>query len=106
MNYSEVYIFGAEQSWVQDITVDESNNVYVGHVHFYKEKGNTTQPIKNGKRENMNLSEIFGLFSITFRGYLRLKEYAKYKKVTIFNATPNSFIDAFERKSSKDLMIK
>ena len=34
---------------------------------------------------------------VVFKGYFQIKAYARYLHKEIFNITPNSYIDAFER---------
>ena len=38
-----------------------------------------------------------------FQGYFYIQEYSETKKIKILNLTKNSFIDAFERASIKEI---
>ncbi len=99
LTYSNIYLLGAEHSWLNEIAVDEGNNVYVQIPHFYNKKNNSQ--IKKNNHENMRLHEVLHTFMVTFKGYHDLQAYSKTKNVSIYNVTPNSFIDAFERKDLK-----
>jgi hypothetical protein len=50
-----------------------------------------------------NMPELLTKFVTAFSGYFVLNKYAKSRGVSIFNATPGSFIDAFERIDLKTL---
>lgn len=101
LTYSNIYLLGAEHSWLNEITVDQNNNVFVGHRHFYKEQ-QTNPQIKKNYQENMLLHEVLHTFMTAFKGYHDLQAYSETKEVKIYNSTPGSFIDAFERKELID----
>ena len=44
------------------------------------------------------LHEVLEKFFFAFRSYFDLKDYAESRGVRIYNSTPKSYIDAFERK--------
>jgi hypothetical protein len=97
IGYKEIYLLGADHSWLPEISVDENNRVLVNQKHFYDEEISEPKPMhKLGKGER-RLHEVLIKFIYTFRGYFNLKYYAETLSVRIFNATPGSYIDAFDR---------
>ncbi|MDA3883774.1 MAG: hypothetical protein PF481_10880 [Bacteroidales bacterium] len=96
--YSSIYILGAEHSWLKDIYVSDKNKVYLTQKHFYNEKEAKPEVMYIGtKNQEKTLGEMLMKFMYTFNSYFALKKYAESKHTTIYNATPNSYIDAFER---------
>jgi len=49
------------------------------------------------------MPELLTKFVHAFNGYFILKDYAKSQGTTIINATPGSYIDAFERVDLKSM---
>lgn len=93
----KIYLLGADHSWLSEISVDNNNCVLMNQKHFYDEKISEAKPLdKRGKGER-KLWEILHKFMYAFKGYWILKEYADKEGVEIFNATPKSFIDAFDK---------
>ena len=45
-----------------------------------------------------HLHDILLSFHIAFRAYFDVEDYARHRGIKIYNATPGSFIDAFERR--------
>ena len=97
MGYSEIFIVGADHSWMQTISVDDDNNVISVQPHFYKDDRREQQRIDSAYR-NYRLHDIVYSFSVAFRSYHTLNRYAQKKGVRIYNSTPGSFIDAFPRR--------
>jgi hypothetical protein len=98
MKYESVYIFGAEHSWMKDIYVADDNKVYLTQKHFYDSKIPKAEVMYHGtSNEERTLGEMLMKFVYTFNSYFILNDYAKSKGVKIFNATKDSYIDAFER---------
>lgn len=99
--YDEIYLFGADHSWHEEIRVSESNDIEVKQVHFYD---NATQ-IKHQKVLDVNtkthsdLQTIFLSLYKVFYGYAILNQYANYQSVKVLNASKKSYIDTFERVS-------
>jgi len=73
--------------------VDGNNCLRIVDTHFY---GTKDAPFGNG----IDMSTICIYLHYMFDGYRRVKEYAIYKKVKIYNLTLTSFIDSFEKTKS------
>lgn len=96
LGYKEIYITGADHTWTQTLSVDENNRVVSIQPHFYtdskEEKARVTSVYSNVK-----LHQILESFSIAFKAYHDIADFATSNGVRIINSTPGSFIDAFER---------
>lgn len=102
-NVKVINLFGVDHSWLPLIHVDKNNNALLKQEHFYDEKTAKAVPMNYlGQRKRM-LHEILEKFYFTFRSYVEIEEYAKNKKVNIYNCSENSFIDAFQRKSFQEI---
>jgi len=98
LGYKEIYLIGADHSWLAEISVNENNEAFVHQKHFYDE--NTSKPTKMEDRgvRPRRLHEILDKFYLTFKGYWEIAEYAEKSRVKIYNASEVSMIDAFERR--------
>jgi hypothetical protein len=97
--YDEIYLFGADHSWHEEIRVSDSNDIEVKQVHFYDK----ADQVKHQKVLDVNtkthsdLQAIFLSLYKVFYGYGILKQYADYQSIKILNASKKSYIDTFER---------
>ena len=95
--FKDIYIAGADHSWLQSIWVTEDNEVVSVQPHFYKEDDDEKKRVVNEYR-SYRLHQILESFRVAFESYHRIARYARRVGVNIYNATPGSYIDAFERK--------
>lgn len=95
--YTSIYIAGADHSWMQTIRVDDDNNVISVQPHFYKDDEKEQKRVDTIYR-NYRLDQIVESFAIAFRSYHTIEKYARSRGVKIYNCTPGSYIDAFERR--------
>jgi hypothetical protein len=110
--FKTVYLFGADHSWLKDIWVNDHNEVLLSQKHFYdnqttKEKSDknkpTPQPMYHGtSARTRRLHEVLHKFMISFEAYWSLRDYAESQGTHVINMTPDSYIDAFARKSTFD----
>ena len=102
--YKEIYIVGADHSWLSEITITENNEVLVHQKHFYDE--NESKPmimeLRNTKKAR-KLHDVLEKFYFSFRGYWELIPFAEKMNVKIYNASEVSMIDAFERKKLEEI---
>ena len=98
LGYGNVYITGADHSWTKTLSVNERNEVVSIQPHFYKEDENEEKRIKVDYLK-YPLHQIVHSFYVAFKAYHDIQRYALNRGVNIYNATPESFIDAFPRKS-------
>ena len=97
LGFNKIFLLGADHSWLKEITVDNDNRVLVNQKHFYDKEDNTSKTMYNIAGGKRRLHEILMKLVYSFRGYFILREYAQKRGARIINATPDSYIDAFER---------
>lgn len=97
MGYREIYIAGADHSWMQTISVNENNEVVSVQPHFYKDSEKELKRI-NTAYLHYPLHTIIHSFYVAFKAYHDIRAYADSRGIIIYNSTPGSFIDAFERR--------
>lgn len=99
----DILLIGAEHSWLKELHVDENNNALFFNEHFYDNEKSSKEYNSRGKSA-FKLHEILATLATAFKSYHELNEYANSKNVKIYNCTPTSFIDAFERKKITDFI--
>ncbi len=97
LGFREIYIIGADHSWTSTLEVDSDNCVISVQPHFYKDNNEEKARVTSVYR-NVRLHDILLSMHLAFKSYHTIARYADEKGVKIFNATPDSFIDAFPRK--------
>lgn len=98
--FDAIYLFGADQSWHEQIRLDEGNQVLMQQLHFYEQANDVAyQPIYSDKHRTKtdSMAQQFLSLHKAFRGYEVLREYADSRRVRIFNASSKSYIDSLER---------
>ncbi len=99
LGYKEIHIFGAEHSWTKDLRVNDLNQVCTIKRHFYKSNNvEELVPWRDYDTHIFKMYEILQDLSHPFLGYLFLNWYSTRLGSKVYNYTPESFIDAFERK--------
>lgn len=102
MGYREIYLLGAEHSWTRDMIMKDDNRLHTVNRHFSGES--TEVPWKKARSEDTwKMHEILKALHRTFRSYWLIQDYAAHLGATIYNSTPDSFIDAFERRDISSL---
>ena len=96
MGYKQIYVAGADHSWLKTLSVDEENHVVSIQPHFYKEDDKELKRIRTDYLQ-YPLHQILESFTIAFRSYHRLQRYAASHGIQVINSTTGSFIDAFPR---------
>jgi len=98
LQYKNVFLWGAENNQFLELVVNEENIALLRQQHFYDSGKVNAKPMTKVGKERRYLHEILNKFRLTFIGYQELSIYAKSRNVKIYNQTPDSMIDAFERK--------
>ncbi|THF57629.1 hypothetical protein [Pseudothauera rhizosphaerae] len=94
--YKNIYIFGADHSWHEEIKITEKNILEANQTHFYDNEA-PPRPIYKDAHAQFNIGEIFIRWGQVFNQYYTLNEYAKTHNIKIKNASSKTYIDAFER---------
>lgn len=100
--FSEVYIAGVDFDELKSYSVNKDNHVRLVYKHFYGEKiidCTETNYIPKG-----TFYKWMGYFAKMLKELYYLSEYAKSKGVKVYNLTPNSFIDFFEKIDWESLL--
>jgi len=97
--FKEIMLWGADHSWLPEITVDSQNKVMIAQKHFYDEKEAKPAVMRKLGKGERRLHEVLQKFVYSFAGYFDLRDYAESIHVKIINQTPGSYIDAFERQN-------
>lgn len=97
MGYKKIYLTGADHSWMKTLSVDDDNNVVSVQPHFYKDNTAELKRVDTTYR-GLRLHDVVESFAIAFRSYHTLARFAARQGISIYNSTPGSFIDAFERR--------
>ncbi|MDE7411993.1 MAG: DUF115 domain-containing protein [Paramuribaculum sp.] len=96
LGFKNIYLVGADHSWTRTLDVNERNEVVSIQPHYYADSAKELDRVASVYR-NIRLHEIMYSFHVAFKSYFDIKEYAETQGVNILNATPQSFIDAFNR---------
>lgn len=97
LGFSKIYICGADHTWTKTLDVDKENFVVSIQPHFYEDNEEEHKRVRETYK-GLHLHDVLGSMTVAFRSYWDIADYAKKKRVTIINATPDSMIDAFPRK--------
>jgi hypothetical protein len=92
--YENIYIFGADHSWHEELRLDESGELYGRQFHFY-DKPESVQREKN--ESSKKIYTQFQSLVKAFYSYEVLCEYSKNRQVKVWNASKKSYIDSFEK---------
>lgn len=90
MNYRKILLYGADHTWLRDLSVNDDNIVCYGDRHVYS-TGLTVIQKKD------NLSKLLRQFAYMFESHELIAEYAESVGNEILNCTKGSFIDAYKR---------
>lgn len=101
MGYREIFLLGADHSWMKTISVTDDNEVVSIQPHFYAENRSEQEKVRHDYR-SIPLYKIVDSFAVAFRSYHQIAAYARRRHIDIYNATPGSFIDAFPRRGIKE----
>lgn len=98
LGFKQIYITGADHSWMRTISVNSKNEVISVQPHFYKDD---EKEIKRVNTEYLRypLHRIINSFYVAFKAYHDIENFAGIYGIDIYNSTPESFIDAFRRKA-------
>lgn len=96
MKYENVYIYGIDMSMFKNFYIDDNNHLVTIEKHYYGEKkmdySAEYQSVMEGGIEHMFDSQLQA-----FHSFNMIRDFAKRNQVKIFNCTPGSYVDSFER---------
>ena len=92
--YKEIYLAGAESTYIKNIWVDKNNNLRISHYLFYEDSKQNIDKVLPIKIHEECISSYY-----MYKSYVDIEKYAVYRKTKIYNTGLYSFIDAFEKKA-------
>lgn len=99
--YKQIYLMGADHSWLNNLMVNQQNQLCVKDVHFYDAKHQevTYTPLKDSQGNPYTIVSELQSFMYAFEAYYKIRDYVKEQQldVQIYNLTKQSFIDVFEK---------
>ena len=96
--YSEIYVFGADLSFHNDVFVDQkTNDLFITFKHFNEDDKVEILTKNPDKIIKWRMSELLRISADTFSAHEIINEYAQTKNIKIYNASNQSLIDAYER---------
>lgn len=96
LGYKKIVLTGADHSWLETLSVSDDNEVISVQKHFYADNSRELTRVRHEYR-NYTIDQILESMAIAFRSYHQIAAYARRAGVSILNATPGSYIDAFPR---------
>ena len=94
--FKRIVLIGADHNWSRTLWVTDNNRVVSVQPHFYKDDDAELKRAEEIFR-NVHIHDVYRNYAIAFKSYFDVRDYAEERDVTILNATPGSFIDAFPR---------
>ena len=98
-DYKNVYLFGADHSWHEEIRITAQNEFEMRQIHFYDNESNVKYEkvidVRNNSRPKLH-AQFLSLHKV-FYAYEILGVFAKFRKINVLNASKKTYIDAFER---------
>lgn len=101
LGYPNLYLLGADISWITSLECGEDNVVYFLDQHCYNMIGNKEYYAYGPRRNDMAL--VFEILSNVFKGCKEMQEYALENNISVYNLNINSYIDAFKKISNLPL---
>lgn len=100
--FKEIILLGIDHTIHTTAFVNSKNLVCYRKQHYYKDKP-VDVPVYVDLEETkpLKLHEYLDMWTMTFKSYHQINDYAISKDVKIINATPVSNVDAFERRPLK-----
>ena len=95
--FSEIFLLGVESNFHSNLVVNEDNQLMMRDDHFYEVETKWI-PLMHPENRSVRMHEFYTNLTKAFYAHFRLAQYAKYRNQKIYNATENSFIDAYPRK--------
>lgn len=92
MGYKEIQILGADFSWINQIGINDKNEMFLNETHFY----DSNKTVIVGKP--MSLASHLKADSEALFSLIRLRYYAEYLGINVYNCTKGSLLDVFDRK--------
>ena len=108
MKFKQLYLVGADHTWHEHLYMNNENVLHTKVEHFYDDQKSIEYVpfYKNGDSTmgTNTAKDFFWIWSKTFEGYEQVSAYAVNRNTYIFNASKESFIDAFKRRDLSEIL--
>lgn len=96
--YDEIELYGVETNQFKDLEVDDDNSLFIVEKHYYGKERARVILDKTAEKTKIHifLATICGMLA----SYYRLSLFAEYMGAKVYNCTPNSMIDSFDRRQT------
>lgn len=105
--YNEIYLYGIDHTFFDNVTVNQKNELCYRDSHFY-ERDSMLRPMLNHYNginfptKPFKMSEFLYEKANLFKGHEIMNKYANHVNCKVYNCTPNSLVDEYERKIVKN----
>lgn len=103
--YKTIYFYGIDHTYFDNIAVNDNNELCYKETHFYGDDS-TLKPMinhhlgMNGPVRTFTVREFLEEKLRIFTGHEILNKFANSLGAKVFNCTPNSMVDAYQRKNN------
>lgn len=99
--YSEIELYGVEHNMFKNLVVNFNNQLCIVEKNFYDKKETLVPVVNDGPNSSAGkISDYMFFIWKMFDSHRLLSEYAGYRGCKIYNCTPGSMIDVYERKET------
>jgi len=104
--YKKIILLGADHSWHETLALDEKNNVCMRSTYFFDKSAADLKPWYKDYdyKDVWNMPDLFQALGLMFQGYWSIKDYASFECADIYNASSNTYIDAFKRVKLSEIL--
>ena len=92
LGYKKIYLYGADENFLKQVTVDQRNRVMRENIHYYG-----SEMMCENKKHGSDMEIMTYMMYRIFNGLKRLKRYAIKENVRVVNMSDDSWIDCFPR---------
>lgn len=98
LKYKQIELYGVEHSWLKQLSVNDDNKVCLDNPHFFDKEKTPPKTWEEIHYRDAKLHEVLSMYAKMFEAYFDVNAFALNMNCNIYNCTPNSYIDAFQRK--------
>lgn len=97
LGIKNIFLFGVDHDFFKSVEVDENNRLIVRRKHGY-ELQNQKMAVYAPNGDYITMGDYLTDLGKMWTSYYEIEQFAKEVGCHIYNMTPNSYIDAFERR--------
>lgn len=97
--YSEIELYGSELDMFKDLALDDDNNLFLLERHFYCAP-ETARVCHDGTAVAATIKDYLSWIVAMFQSHQLIRQFADYMGCKIYNCTPGSMVDAYERRNT------